>query len=89
MFQSTKEDPERDPSAAVWNMLTFQTTSEGRFSAGIGPLSLQSEHVMFQTQSWGPTPRVILVRAPPKRVLLAPAPAWTRRAGLEEVPLPA
>jgi len=50
-----KEDLEREPSAAVWNMLKFQMTPEGRFSGSIASLSLQLEHVMFQTQSW-PSP---------------------------------
>jgi hypothetical protein len=58
VFHLTKEDLERDRSAAVWNMLKFQTTPERQFSAAIAPFSLRLEHVMFQTQMSGPAPPV-------------------------------
>jgi hypothetical protein len=48
MFQLTKEPWESGTSAPSWNILTFQTTNEGRFERSFRPLSLRLEHVMFQ-----------------------------------------
>lgn len=57
VFQPAKERPGSVPSAAVWNIHTFQMTNESPFWHLIRPLSLRSEHVMFQMRSAGIPPR--------------------------------
>ena len=47
MFQPTKERAGIAPSAALWNLPTFQTTNERPFWLLIQPLRLRLEQVMF------------------------------------------
>jgi hypothetical protein len=86
MFHPAKEDLERDPSAAVWNMLKFQTTPEGRFWVAIASLSLRLEHVMFQTHMSGPDPSgYVSCASGGGRRLGRGAPGWKRsRSGPDE-----